>query len=188
MPLRRSAVLYLGLLTGIVTACAHRTVSSSPLVSKACRPRVVGIGTRGGGVSTLSATTQAIYTLKTADSTIRGYIIAARGQPYWFEGTVFGSGRSRINASGKREDTWRSGRYSYTVVYDSISNSIELAGTRVALDTGLLVLLDRVDSVGGKPSVVGSICPAEVQWDNPVRPLLEALPALRRYAGSDAGA
>jgi len=136
----------------------------------------------------LTATTQAIYTLKTADSTIRGYIIAARGQPYWFEGTVFGSGGSRINASGKREDTWRSGRYSYTIVYDSISNTIELEGTRVALDTGLLVLLDRVDSVGGPPAVVGSMCPAEVQWDNPVRPLLEVLPALRRYAGSDAGA
>jgi len=30
----------------------------------------------------LTATTQAIYTLKTAESTIRGYIIAARGQPY----------------------------------------------------------------------------------------------------------
>ncbi len=119
---------------------------------------------------------------------MRGYIIAARGQPYWFEGTVFGSGGSRINSQGKREDVWRAGRYSYTVVYDSAANSAELAGTRVALDTGMVVLFDHVDSVGGLPRVIGTLCPSELKWDSPVRPLLDLLPALRAYAGSDGGA
>jgi hypothetical protein len=119
---------------------------------------------------------------------MRGYIIAARGQPYWFIGTVYGGGGSSINSNGKRQDVWRAGRYRYTVLYDSAANSAELAGTRVALDTGMVVLLDRVDSVGGLPRVVGALCPSHLQWDSPVRPLLDLLPALRAYAESDAGA
>jgi len=185
----RFAIIRFGLVTATVAACGHTGLNPSPpVVSKACKPRVVGIGTRGGGLSTLSSTTQAIYSLTSTDSTMRGYIIAARGQPYWFEGTVYGGGGSRINSNGKREDVWRAGRYRYTVLYDSAANSAELAGTRVALDTGMLVLLDRVDSVGGLPRVIGTLCPSELKWDSPVRPLLDLLPALRVYAGSDAGA
>jgi hypothetical protein len=119
---------------------------------------------------------------------MRGYIVAARGRPYWFDGSVYGSGGSRITAPGIREDTWRAGPYRYTVVYDSTANTAELAGTRVRLDTGMVLLLDRVDSVGGPPHVVGALCPAEIRWDSPVRPLLDLIRTLRAFAGGDAGA
>jgi hypothetical protein len=48
---------------------------------------------------------------------MRGYIIAARGRPYWFEGVVYGSGGTRIRAPGIREDTWRAGRYRNNLVF-----------------------------------------------------------------------
>lgn len=115
--------------------------------------------------------------------------MAARGRPFWFEGAIYGSGGTHVNALGQREDTWRAGPYRYTVVYDSAANTAELAGTRVGLDTGMVLLLDRVDSVGGPPHVVGVLCPPEIRWaGSPVRSLLDLLPTLRAYAGNDAGA
>jgi hypothetical protein len=119
---------------------------------------------------------------------VRGYIIAARGRPYWFEGSVYGSHGVRNTASGKREDTYRAGSYSYTVVYDSVTNTAELAGSRIALDTGNVLLLDRVDSAGGLPHVVGALCAPEIRLGGPVRPLLDLMPALRAFAGDDPGA
>ena len=118
---------------------------------------------------------------------MRGYIVAARGRPYWFEGSVYGSGVNK-NALGKREDTYRAGSYSYTVLYDSVTNTAELAGTRVALDTGNVLLLDRVDGVGGPPQVVGALCAPEIRLGGPVRPLLDLLPGLRAFVGVDPGA
>ncbi|MEY2525984.1 MAG: hypothetical protein QOE73_755 [Verrucomicrobiota bacterium] len=172
-----------------LNACAQKTVRPQSLRhASVCKPRVVGIGSKGSGLSTLSATTQAIYALTTVDSTVRGYIVAARGRPFWFEGSIYGSGGIRVNALGQREDTWRAGRYRYTVVYDSVANTAALAGARVGLDTGMVLLLDRVDSVGGPPHVVGVLCPPEIRWESPARSLLDLLPALRAYAGDDAGA
>jgi len=174
---------------GAVAACGHKPVSSRSQLSTTCKPRIIRAGsTRTAGLSTLSSTTQANFTLTVTDTTVRGYIIAARGRPYWFAGSVYGGGVVRNGASGKREDTYRAGSYSYTVVYDSVTNTAELAGTRIALDTGNVLLLDRVDSVGGLPQVIGALCAPEIRLDGPVRPLLDLLPGLRAFAGVDAGA
>ena len=174
---------------GGLAACGRKPVSSSSQLSTTCKPRIIRAGsTRTSGLSTLSPTTQANFTLTITNTTVRGYIIAARGRPYWFEGSVYSSGGVRNSANGKREDTYRAGSYSYTVVYDSVTNSAELAGTRIALDTGNVLLLDRVDSVGGFPHVVGALCAPVIRLGGPVRPLLDLLPALRAFAGVDAGA
>ncbi len=182
----RHTILLLLAITGLV-ACAKHIASNSLHPRASCKPLIVGGGSRGSGLSTLSPTTQAVYALTTTDTSVRGYIIAARGRPYWFAGSIYGSGGTRDVAAGKREETWRAGPYRFTVVYDSVANTAELAGTRIALDTGNVVLLDRVDSVGGAPRVVGALCAPEIRMNGPVRPLLDLLPALRAYAGSEAG-
>ena len=89
-------------------------------------------------------------------------------------------------ADGKRFDTWLAGSSSFSVVYDSATNSAEILGSRIALDTASILLLDRVDGVGGSPQLVAALCPREIQMARLTDTIMETMFTVRAFVGGAA--
>ena len=123
------------------------------------------------GMQILSATTQAMFSVGTADSGVHGYILLARGRPNWFVGQLVGGG-GHVNGSGPRDHIWRVGSLSYKVVYDPETNTAHFLGNTVWLDTANVLFLDRVDQIGGAAQLAGTACVHEFDVNNPDRTLL----------------
>ena len=153
-------------------------------ISNSCKPRIIRLDrVQSSGFADVTPTTRAVFALAVRDSSMRGYVAFARGQKYWFDGRVSTGGPGQTNPSGKREDSWVAGSSSYTVVYDSATNSADVLGKRIALDTANVLLIDRVDGVGGLPSLVTALCPPEVRMDQVPEAIVETMSYVRAFVG-----
>ena len=152
-------------------------------IAKVCRPQVIRSGrVQTSGFADVSKTTRAVFALTVrADSLVRGYIAFARGSDYWFEGVVSSGGPGNTNDSGIRRDRWLAGSSAFTVAYDSATNSAEVLGQRIALDTARILLIDRVDGVGGPPRLMSAVCPREIRMDHPVDAIVDAMLGVRAF-------
>ena len=132
------------------------------------------------GMQYLSATTQALFSVGVADKKARGYILVARGRSNWFEGKLVGGG-GHVNGSGAREHSWRVGNSSHKVVFDPASNTVELLGVRVGLDTANVLFVDKVDQFDGDAKIVGTACAKEFDVENADKSLSLGVPRLPAF-------
>jgi hypothetical protein len=166
----------LSLLTLI--ACAHPP--KNLFRPKECDWRVTSDSLPSGGMQILSATTQALYSVGSAEGRGRGYVLLARGQPNWFDGKLVGGGGYVIGA-GARVHVWRLGSQSIKATYDPGKNALYLLGQELQLDTVNALLVDRVDSVGGEMHLVGATCIHEFDTTDPSRWLHNAPASVQVY-------
>jgi len=117
-----------------------------------------------------------------------GYAIVVRGQPGWYE--IGGPTRAGGPAHGfeRRVHVWEAAGRQLTVLFDPTARVVELLGTRVALDTANVILLDRVDSVGGPIVVRGTACAERLRVSDSAKDLLDIVPGLREYVSAHGGA
>jgi hypothetical protein len=145
------------------------------------------------GIAQLSSRALAYFAFgyDSADSRHRrshGYAIVVRGQPGWYE--VRGPTRAGGPAQGfeRRVHVWEAAGRQLTVLFDPTARVVELLGTRVALDTANVILLDRVDSVGGPTVVRGTACAERLRVNDSAKDLLDIVPGLREYVSAHGGA
>jgi len=119
----------------------------------------------------LTRTTHALYSIGTDGVKTRGYILLARGQPNWYYGKLVGGG-GHVNGTRPSDHVWRVGNLSYTVSYDPERNSATLLGTTIWLDTANVLMLDRVDQIGGEAQLLKTACVHEFDENDPARSYL----------------
>jgi hypothetical protein len=157
--------------------------TAAPTISPAtigCEWRLASNVPSSAGMQILSATTQALYSVGSADSSGRGYVLLARGQPNWFVGKLVGGG-GHIDDVGRRDHAWRGGNRTFKVSYDPGTNTADLFGKHIWLDTANVLFLDRVDGVGGEPQLVGTACLHGFDTGSPDGWLRSASPAVQAF-------
>jgi len=118
----------------------------------------------------------------------QGYIIVVRGQPDWYK--VAGPTRAGgpTYGSKRRVDVWEVAGRQLTTVFDPMARVVELLGTRVGLDTANVILLDRIDGIGGPAVVRGTACARQIRVDDIAKDLLGSVPGIQAYASANGGA
>ena len=118
----------------------------------------------------------------------QGYVIAVRGQPSWYrvEGVTRSGGPA--HGSERRVHVWEFAGRQITTVFDPTERVVELLGTRVGLDTANVILLDRIDGVGGPAVVRGTACARRIRVNDIAKDLLDGVRGLREYASATSGA
>lgn len=161
----------------LMAACA--STPKVELVARRCDWRVSSDAPSSAGMQILSATTQAMYSVGNVAGTGHGYILLARGQPNWFVGKLVGGG-GHVNGVGPRDHVWSIGSQSIKVVYDPATNSADIFGKQLKLDTANVLLVDRVDRLG-EPHLVGTACVHEFDTGNPDSSLRSAVPSVQTF-------
>lgn len=183
MLIRKSPVISLalaGAIAVLLPGCAGQqfVASSSPV--KHCDWHLTLPGISSSGMQILSATTEALFSVGTANERPKGYILLARGRPNWFDGQLVGGG-GEVSGAGKRDHLWRLGNTTYTVAYDASTNTVEVPGARVWLDTANVLLLDQVGETQEAPRLVGTGCLNAFDATDPGTGMRSATPDIRAY-------
>jgi hypothetical protein len=114
------------------------------------------------------------------DSAGRGYLLIARGAMSWPAAAVERTGGPRPDGLVGFEPLpgdWRN-----TLTYDPATNVLSMLGVRVPLDSGNVVLVDRIDGVGGDALVqIGGCVRLGSGWETIDR-ALATLPAVHSFA------
>jgi len=127
----------------------------------------------------------------------RGFVLLARGTSGWLDATTARFTRSSGTAfvadqQARRADSnaalprqpmrfsWSVGDVHYGAEYDAQTDSLRIAGSTLFLGDGNVVLLDRVDGVGGPPGVRLAGCVA-LDPSRSVADRALALPAAREF-------
>jgi hypothetical protein len=118
----------------------------------------------------------------------QGYVIAVRGQPGWYEVARPMRSGGPAHGSERRVHVWDVAGRQLTTVFDPNARVVELLGTRVGLDTANVILLDRVDGIGGASVVRGAACARRIRVNDIAKDLLDGVPGLRAYASAKGGA
>jgi len=187
------AVAATGLLLRVVAcASAIRVQSDLPPCSAVVDYPRADIFTSSGSAK-LSSSTLAYFAFgyDSVDSRQRrsqGYVIIVRGQPRWYE--VAGPTRAggAAHSSERRVHVWEVAGRQLTTVFDPMARVVELLGTRVGLDTANIILLDRVDGIGGPSVIRGTACARRIRVNDIAKDLLDGVPGLRGYASASGGA
>src|SRR6266550_5331725 len=118
----------------------------------------------------------------------QGYVIVVRGQPRWYE--VAGPTQSGGKAYGseRRVHVWEVAGRQLTILFDPMARVVELLGTRVGLDTANVILLDRIDSIGGRSVIRGTACARRIRVNEIAKDLLDSARGLRKFASAEGGA
>ena len=109
-----------------------------------------------------------------------GYVVFLRGAEGWRrQGT-------RI-AQGSGGGLWQMadvqvGPVRYTLVYDGATNVLDVNGARVNLNEGNVVLVDRIDGVGGPPIVRRVGC-VPLDGRDAAERAIETIPEVARFVG-----
>jgi len=135
------------------------------------------------GMMILSPTTQALYSGGEADAKALGYVVLARGQPNWFDGKPVGGG-GHISGTGPRDHIWRLGDNNLKISYDPGSNTADLLGNHILLDTANVLLVDRADRVGGETRLAAARCAPGFDIDQPARSLATAPESVQLFVRS----
>ena len=92
-----------------------------------------------------------IRAVKVSDDGGGGYLVFIKGSPGWDSREPgVPAGRSRLSMN--RADI-ELGRARFTLNYDRVAHIAEIHGVTIPLDSGNVLLVDRVDGVGGPPVV-----------------------------------
>ena len=118
----------------------------------------------------------------------QGYVIVVRGQPRWYEVAGPTRGGGPAHGSERRVDVWEVAGRQLTTLFDPRARVVELLGTRIGLDTANVILLDRVDGIGGPSVVRGTACARRISVNDIAKDLLDGVPRLREYASANGGA
>jgi hypothetical protein len=177
-----------------VVACASATPVLTDLVPCSAvvdYPRADIFTSSGTAKLSSRALAYFAFGYDTADSRQRrsqGYVIVVRGQPGWYE--VAGPTRAGGPAHGpeRRVHLWEVAGRQLTTRFDPMARVVELLGMRVGLDTANVILLDRVDGVGGPSVVRGTACARRIRVNDIAKDLLDGVPKLREYASANGGA
>lgn len=166
------------LLAFALVGCAPSRLSQHGIPANRCAWHLRSPTPSTTGMQILSRTTEAWFSVGSVDSTARGYILLARGRPNWFVGQLVGGG-GHVNG-GRRDHIWKAGYLSYRLTYDPSSNTADLLGKRIWLDTANVLLVDHVDQ-SGSAQLVGTGCVVEFDLENPNSSLLSVSPEVRAY-------
>ena len=118
----------------------------------------------------------------------QGYVIVVRGQPGWYEVAGPTQSGGQAHGSGRRFHVWEMAGRQLTVEFDPMARVVELLGTRVALDTANVILLDRIDDIGGRSVVRGTACARRIRVNEIAKDLLDSASGVRAFASADGGA
>jgi hypothetical protein len=162
--------------------CASSRLQPSPVARNRCEWRFGSPESSTTGTQIVSRTTQAMFSVARIDNLARGYILLARGRPNWFVGQFVGGG-GHVNGAGPRDHIWRVGALTYRVEYDASTNTANLLGHRIGLDTANVLFLDHVDQIGGDAELLGTACVPNFDLDDPDHTLL-ADPRTRAYVNT----
>jgi hypothetical protein len=177
--MKRSLPALASLFSSIVlVACA--STPKAELAPNQCAWRISSGMRSTAGMQILSVTTQAMYSVGNVAGKGHGYVLLARGQPDWFVGKLVGGG-GHVNGVGPRDHVWDIGSRSVKLIYDPATNSANIFGKQLKLDTANVLLVDRVDGVFGEPHLVGTACIHEFDTDNPDSSLRAAIPSVQTY-------
>lgn len=135
----------------------------------------------------LSPTSRAFYVFGHDSTRSAGYLLVVRGQPFWSDAGGAVGGGGRVDGPAPREHTWEAGGQSFTVRYDPRDSTIALAGSRIALDSANVVLLDRNDDAPSGFVVRGAVCAPPLRPDSIAVDLWERVPAAREYVRARIG-
>jgi hypothetical protein len=117
-------------------------------------------------------------------------IVLWRGQARWHDSGVGVSGTDGIcpgtqdRCMGLLHEQYRVGQFEFELILDRVRDTAHVAGEVVALDETNIVLVDRVDGVGGAPLIVGKLWIAAdlPSLDLDVIALVESDSRLRAFA------
>ena len=140
----------------VVTACAPTLRSSGRPSAAKCEWQGADAPS-SSGIQILSATTLALFSFGHPNNVPRGYMLLARGQRDWFRGQRIGGG-GHVDGAGPREHLWRAGGIAHSAIFDPSTNTVDVLGYHIWLDTANVLLLDRVDRIAGEPKLVGTAC------------------------------
>lgn len=129
-----------------------------------CTVPSAAIGT-STGMGTVAPTSAVAWRLGHTGAQLRGYVLVVRGQSGWHHASVVSIGGGATQANGVAG--WEWGTRTVAVSYDSLRNTAVVLGTAILLDSAPVVLVDRVDSVGGFPFVLKALCPASLNPGDP---------------------
>lgn len=157
---------------GGLGGCARPQSAPSPALNE-CGWHLTADMVSSAGMQILSPTTQALYSAGEGDAKALGYVVLARGQPHWFDGKLVGGG-GHVTGSGPRDHIWRLGDRTLKINYDPNSNTADLLGNHILLDTANVLLVDRVDDIGGEARLAAASCVPGFDIDQPARSLVTA--------------
>lgn len=108
-----------------------------------------------------------------------GFVAFLRGQSDWDAGPFAGSDRRDENGRRVIQASYGSGRIVMT--FEPSRNALRFGTTEVALDSADVVLLDRVDSIGGPPVIRSVGCISLVPTSSVIGRALTAFPEARGF-------
>ncbi len=175
-------------------ACASATPvqsDSAPCAALVDYPRADIITSSGTAKLSSRALAYFAFGYDSVDSRQRrsqGYVIVVRGQPGWYEVAGPTQSGGQAHGSERRIHVWRVAGRQLTILFDPKARVVELLGTRVGLDTTNVILLDRIDEIGGRSVVRGTTCARRIRVNEIAKDLLDSARGLREFASADGGA
>jgi len=103
------------------------------------------------------------YTSHDARNTRLDLIVLWRGQAEWHRVGIHVSGTDGVcpgtedRCRGLVHDRFRIGELEIEVIFDRLTRRARILGEEIALEDTNVVLVDRIDGVGGPPTVVGRL-------------------------------
>jgi hypothetical protein len=130
-----------------------------------------------------------VYASSEASSAGMGYVIMVRGAPTWGASTgdaARRSNRARAGGSGLQPRVLdvQQGGVGYTASYRPDSNTLTFNGVTVSLDSGNVILVDRIDGSGGVPVVATGGCVSAAQPNEMIDVALR-IPAVRAFVNRE---
>jgi len=179
----------------VIVASGNRTAQRSaltPLCAASPAPTGSRPATEGKDVLTMLGDRTVAYIVRDNDGrgSTRGFIVLVRGAPGWTHpsvvpnGMLHGVANSRLSLEEPRDSLPGSGAFELIRgdvhlrgVFNFSLRQVRTAGVVVSLDSGNVLLLDRVDSVGGLPTLTVAGCVAVEPSAGIVDRMLATIPA-----------
>lgn len=138
------------------------------------------------GIDRPSERTLALWRLSIAASQSRGYVLILRGKRGWAAPTAAGDTSGIVPPIVPGQQFWRYRSARLNLEYDSTARVLRIGSRAVDLTRTPVVLIDRVDGVGGRPFVAAALCPStplgSIAGDSVVHALLRGDARVRRFA------